>query len=266
MRHRFGSQRARECYVSANNVTCPSTINAQVAELRTALAAAQQRQPTRQLDLLLLTVGANDINFSGLVANVIVDGSTERTLPRRTGVLGSVDDLRNVLTRDLPQRFAQLREALRLLVGGDMSKVLYVTYGDPALANGAPCPGGRDGLDIHPAFRADADRMANVVNFVESEFLPAVKGLALCEGGVLCRNPDSDRMSFVDGHQAAFAAHVVCMHADSDPEFDRDCFSTSGDSFATGLTDASATPLVCGRPASEFRAYASARALGPNRE
>jgi hypothetical protein len=63
-------------------------------------------------------------------------------------------------------------------------------------------------------------------------------------------------MSFVDGHQAAFANHGVCVHADTDPEFDKECFSLSGDSFRTGLDKASAAPLACGRPASEFRAYA----------
>jgi hypothetical protein len=252
----LGNQRARECLITANSVSCPGTINAQIAELREAVTAAQRRQPQRRLDLVFLTVGANDIDFSGLVADVIVDGGTERALLRRAGVLGSVDDARATLNRELPRGFAQLREALRPLVGGELSRVLYVTYGNPALMDGAPCPGGRDGLDIHPAFRADAGRMSNVVNFVQNEFLPAVRALALCEGGVLCRNPGADRMSFANTHQPAFAAHGVCVRADTDPPFDRDCFAADGNSFEPGLTAAAAAPLVCNRPASEFRAYA----------
>lgn len=39
---------------------------------------AKRRQPERQLDLVLLSIGANDIYFSGLVADVIVDTATER--------------------------------------------------------------------------------------------------------------------------------------------------------------------------------------------
>ena len=41
-----------------------------------------------------------------------------------------------------------------------------MSYGHPAMQGDAPCPGGRDGLDIHPAFTADATRMKNVTEFV----------------------------------------------------------------------------------------------------
>ena len=35
----------------------------------------------------------------------------------------------------------------------NLSRVVYVTYGNPALAGpDTPCPGGRDGFDVHPAF------------------------------------------------------------------------------------------------------------------
>ena len=68
----LGSQRARECPPGKSGV-CHSSVNAQVAELREALTAAKHRQPDRKLDLVLLSIGANDINFSGLVADVIVD-------------------------------------------------------------------------------------------------------------------------------------------------------------------------------------------------
>ena len=172
---------------------------------------------------MLLSIGANDINFSGLVADVIVDTPTERELFRRTGVIGSVDDSRAALARDLPQGFGKLREALKPLVG-DMSHVVYVSYANPALAGGAPCPGGRAGFDIHPSFNADPQRLANVSNFVQNEFLPQLKALALCQSGVLCRDPAGDRMTFVDAHQAAFANHGFCARAPSDPEFDRHVF------------------------------------------
>ena len=59
-------------------------------------------------------------------------------------------------------------------------------------------PGGRAGFDIHPSFNAEPQRLAAVSNFVDSEFLPQLKALALCQGGILCRNPRADRMTFVD--------------------------------------------------------------------
>jgi hypothetical protein len=251
----FGSQRFRECPPSKSNNTCQGTVNGQLAELKDALTAAKRRQPERNLDLVLLSVGANDIYFSGLVADVIVDYPTERTLFRRGGVMATVDDARSVLVRDLPQGFTKVREALRPLVG-DLSRVIYTSYANPTLASGgAPCPGGRAGFEIHPSFNAEPQRLATVSAFVENEFLPQLKAMALCQGGILCRNPQADRMTFVDAHQAAFAGHGFCMRAQTDPEFDRDCFASNGESFNSDLVTAASQPMVCGRSPSEYRAY-----------
>src|ERR1700681_3963892 len=251
----FGGQRARECPPTKSGGTCQGTVSAQLAELREALAAAKKRQPDRKLDLILLSIGANDINFSGLVADVIVDTPTERVLFRRTGVMGSVEDSRAAVARDLPQSFAKLREALKPLVG-DMARVVYVSYANPTVANGgAPCPGGRAGFDIHPSFNAEPQRLANVSRYVESEFLPQLKALALCQSGVLCRDPRGDRMTFVDAHQAAFADHGFCARAQNDPEFDRECFSVKGESFDPDIVTAGRQAVVCGRSAGDYRAY-----------
>lgn len=251
----FGAQRARECVVGKNSLTCQGTVNAQIAELREALTAATKRQPDRGLDLILLSIGANDVDFSGLVADVIVERQTERALSRRTGVLSSVDEARSTLQRELPQNFSKLRQALKPFVGGDLSRVIYTSYANPSLLNGATCPGGRAGFDIHPAFNADPQRLAEVTEFVQSEFLPSLKKLATCTGGVLCGNPARDRMTFVDQHQAAFASHGFCARAETDPPFDRECFSAKGESFVADIVDAANNPLVCGAGASDFRPY-----------
>ena len=251
----FGSQRFRECPPSKSKATCRGTVNSQIAELREALTAARSRQPDRTLDLVLLSIGANDIYFSGLVADAIVDYPTERVLFKRSGVMATVEDSRNVLVRELPQGFAKVREALRPLVG-DLSRVIFTSYANPTLAaGGAPCPGGRAGFEIHPSFNAEPQRLATVSAFVENEFLPQLKNLALCQGGILCRNPEADRMTFVDAHQAAFAGHGFCARAQTDPEFDRDCFAANGESFNSDLVTAASQPMVCGRSASEYRAY-----------
>jgi hypothetical protein len=252
----FGSQRARECPPTKSVANCQGTVNAQLTELRAALTSAKKRQPERKLDLILLSIGANDINFSGLVADVIVENPTERVLFRRTGVMGSVDDSRAALARELPQSFGKLREALKPLVGGDLAHVIYVSYANPTLGRGgAPCPGGRAGFDVHPSFAAAPERLAGVSSYVQDEFLPQLKALATCRAGVLCRNPAADRMTFVDSHQPAFADHGFCARAASDPEFDRECFSATGDSFNPDIVSAASQPMLCGRGAGEYRAY-----------
>ncbi len=134
--------------------------------------------------------------------------------------------------------------------------MVFVSYANPTLADGgAPCPGGRAGFDIHPSFNLDPQRLANVSSYVDREFLPQLKALALCTSGVVCSDPASDRMTFVDSHQAAFADHGFCARADSDPEFDRECFSPKGDSFDPDIVTAANQPMLCGRSASEYRAY-----------
>ena len=251
----FGAQRARECPPAKSASACQGTVNAQLAELRDAVTAARRRQPERKLDLILMSIGANDINFSGLVADAIVDTPTERVLFRRSGVMGSVDDSRAALARELPQSFGRLREALKPLVG-DLQHVVFVSYPNPTLANGgAPCAGGRAGFDIHPSFNAQPQRLANVSGYVETEFLPQLKALAECQSGVLCRDPAADRMTFVDAHQTAFADHGFCARASSDPEFDRECFSPKGESFDPDIVTAANQPMLCGRSAGEYRAY-----------
>jgi hypothetical protein len=251
----FGSQRARECPPSKSNATCQGTMNGQIAELREAVTAARRRQPDRGLDLVLLSIGANDIYFSGLVADVIVDNPTERALFRRSGVMATVEDSRSALARYLPQGFSKLREALKPLVG-DLSRVIYTSYANPTLGEGgAPCPGGRGGFDIHPSFNAEPRRLANVSAYVENEFLPQLKALALCSSGILCRDPRVDRMTFVDAHQPAFANHGFCARAQTDPEFDRQCFSPKGESFDPDIVTAANQPMLCGRSAGEYRAY-----------
>ena len=251
----FGSQRARECLPTKSANTCSGSVNGQLTELREAVAAAQRRQPDRRLDLVLLSIGANDIYFSGLVADVIVDTQTERALFRRGGLMASVEDARAALARDLPQGFSKLRDALKPLVG-DLSHVVYTAYANPTLADsGTPCPGGRAGFDIHPSFNAEPQRLAAVSGFVQNEFLPQLKALALCQSGILCRNPRADRMTFVDGHQQAFSSHGFCARASTDPEFDRACFSASGESFDPDIVTAANQPMLCGRSAGEYRAY-----------
>jgi hypothetical protein len=232
-------------------------VPAQLAQLQELLALAKRQKPDRELDLILLTVGANDIKFSGLVADVILADGMERALYNSGGILATVDTAKKILDTELPGAFAKLRAALKPLVGGDLSRVIYVSYGHPALAaEGIPCPGGRHGFDVHPSLALEAGRLRRTADFVSNQFLPKVKALALCQAGTLCAQPASDRMTFVDTHQPAFAAHGFCARSDDDPVFDRTCFSPSGGSFETDIVAAMEAPLVCDLKPSDFRPYA----------
>jgi hypothetical protein len=253
----FAGQRADDCPWVVGIESCSGTAPAQFAELKDVMAAAHRQDPNRNLDLVLLTVGANDVNFAGLVANVIVDATTERLLLREGGSIVGVPDAQKALDQDFPDEFAQLRIALKPYVGGNLARVVFVSYGNPAMqAVNMPCPGGRDGLDVHPAFGADAERLRATAEFVDTKFLPRIKMLATCDGNKACHDPTTEHMTFVDGHQAAFASHGMCVRAPSDPEFDRNCFSTKGESFTNDPAAAPEDPMACGEPPSNYRPYA----------
>jgi hypothetical protein len=250
----FKSQGASECPPGRG---CDTRVPAQLARLERALEQARKRIEGRSLDLVLLTVGANDIKFSGLVANVIISAGVERVLFSQSGMLATVPQAQSILDGDFPQDFAKLRHALKPLVGGNLARVVFVSYADPALQGGAPCPGGRDGLDVHPAFTADGARLKRVTEFVLDRFLPKLKALARCEAGARCGDPSTDRMTFVDVHQDAFAQHGVCAHSQDDPAFDRACFAPDGTSFDPDPVTAATAPLTCELRPSEFQPYAS---------
>ena len=253
----FGGQRSDDCPWVLGIDSCSGTSPAQLSELKDIMAAVRRQDAKRNLDLVLLTVGANDVNFAGLVGNVIVNATTERLLLRQGGAIVSVAEAQKSLDQDFPGEFGLLRNALKPYVGGNLERVAFVSYGNPALqADNKPCPGGRDGLDVHPAFGADAERLRAAAEFVDGKFLPKLKALATCDGAKTCHDPTTERMTFVDGHQPAFARHGMCVRADNDPEFDRNCFSTRGDSFAADPTVAAENPMACGEPASNYRPYA----------
>jgi len=253
----FRSQAADDCPWVTGIDRCSGSSPGQFVELKDLMAAARRQDPQRTLDMVLLTIGANDINFAGLLANVIVDAATERLLLRQGGAIASVQDSQKALDDDLPDEFARLRLGLKPFVDGNLARVVFVSYANPAMqAENKPCPGGRDGLDVHPAFGADSERLRAAAEFVDTRFLPKIKLLATCEGNKACRDPLTDRMTFVDAHQAAFDQHGMCVHASDDPEFDRACFLASGNSFQTDLATAADDPMACGRAASNYRPYA----------
>ena len=173
----FDGQRADDCPWVIGIESCSGTAPAQFAELKNIMTAVHHQDPNRNIDMMLLTVGANDVNFAGLVANVIVEATTERLLLKEGGSSVSVADAQKSLDQDFPDEFAQLRTALKPYVGGNLGRVVYVSYGNPAMqAENTPCPGGRDGLDVHPAFGADGERLRATAEFVETKFLPKLRG------------------------------------------------------------------------------------------
>ncbi len=252
----FDGQRADDCPWVVGIETCSGTAPAQFAELKDIMAAVHRQDPKRNLDMVLLTIGANDVNFAGLVANVIVDANdgTDSAQARRrhrqrrrrdknprAGFAGRI--LRNCVPRS--SRY----------VGGNLNACrfrLLRQSGDAGARQAVPGrprrPGRASGFRRR---RRTAARRGAVRRQLNS--CPSIRALATCDGNKACRDPMTDRMTFVDGHQAEFDRHGMCVRAASDPEFDRNCFSTNGNSFQTDPNAAPDDPMACGEPPSDYR-------------
>src|SRR5262249_20196376 len=145
----------------------------------------------------------------------------------------------------LPGDFARLRAALAPLVDDVFERVVYVSYGNPALVGGRPCAGGPAGFDINPTFSVGTDRLVRISAFVQQKFLPALRDIATSKPTGRCWSAPKS-LPFVEAHQAASAAHGFGARAETDPPFDRQCFLADGKSFEESLVDSAAQPLACG--------------------
>jgi hypothetical protein len=256
----LGRQESREsdCVLGSSPRTCSRFVPGQIGVLQQLLSAARRHDQKRNLDLVLLTVGANDIGFSGLVANVMIDHTTKEfsILRKIKGGVVTVAQA-EIALQGLPGEFATLRAQLKTLLGNNLQNLVYVSYGNPALQNsGQPCSGGRQGFDVHPAFTIDAGLLKSTSDFVKGKFFPRLKAVATCGSGGGCQSSEQDRMTFVDDHQAEFENHGFCARADDDPVFDQNCFRANGQSFRSDQSDATASnPMACGRLAASFHAY-----------
>ncbi|MDB5568833.1 MAG: hypothetical protein JWN93_16 [Hyphomicrobiales bacterium] len=248
----LGSQPARERPL-VNGRPGPATVPAQIFELEKLTGKLGTRPLVRTPDVILLTIGANDIGFSGLVAHVMTAPGPERTLLKAAGAIVEPAASRRSLRTVLRPQFAQLRARLAPFVDGDMKRIVFASYPNPALAApGQACGTSRQGFDAHPAFTVNGGLTADAVRFVEEEFLPVLRGLAACEGGAC---PASRAMTYVDAHRAAFETRGFCATGAGDPAFDTACFRNGG-SF-NGAPEGLMDPLACARPATAFRPYAA---------
>ena len=228
----FNGQSFDDCPTDVGLDACAGTAPAQLTELKVLMARVHKQDPQRNLDMILLTVGANDVNFAALVGNVIVDARTERILLGRGGGIVGVrtrktrcnetcrQNSRGCARRSSPTSAAIWRASFS-----------YPTPTRPCRRRTSRVRAAATVVDIHPAFSADPTRLREAADFVDKMFLPAVKALATCDSKNACRDPMTDRMTFVDAHQSEFENHGMCVQAPNDPAFDRQCFSQDGKSF-----------------------------------
>ena len=117
----------------------------------------------RQIDLVLLSIGGNDIGFSRLVANAVLSDKT--ALRRLGGWFGHVFKPRDVVApmTELAARYRALNRALHYILHlpwDDKQRVIITAYPGMALLNDGRrvCSDGRLGMDVLPQYSLNAAR------------------------------------------------------------------------------------------------------------
>jgi hypothetical protein len=139
-------------------------INGQVPELKDLILRKCPQEVARKIDLVLLSIGGNDIGFSRLLANAVL--SNESILRELGGWLGEVHGEAEASAElsHLGARYKALNRALHnvLYMPWDESdRILLVAYPGLALQGDGSdtCSGGNAGMDAVPDFQLNATKL-----------------------------------------------------------------------------------------------------------
>ena len=179
------------------------SINGKLPELADIPLARCPPEKSRPIDLLMLSVGGNDIGFSSLVANaVLASGSTLRKLGGWMGTVTGIKDAEAKLP-SLELRYKALNRAIHAnlhIPWSQSDRVLLTSY--PAMATGNDgrriCASGPDGMTVFPEFTLNSGKAADGEELAAR--LTQVQRKAARDQG----------WSFSDAARAGFAGHGIC--------------------------------------------------------
>jgi hypothetical protein len=218
------------------------SLNGVIPELDNIVLATCPRSAARRIDLLMVSVGGNDVGFARVVANTIL--ADKGLLRKLGGWMGEVEEAEGIVTLlpTLEKRFQALNRALHghLQIPWDQSdRILLTAY--PVMAIGENgddvCPDGQSGMTVFPEFVLNRAKAKD--NEVASEKLNrTMRKVAKTYG-----------WTYVEQHRAEFAGHGVCAG------IDEGAAGFSDDSRMPRMVDGAWTPY---NPA-EFRPYVPRR-------
>lgn len=175
----------------------------------------------RPIDLLLVSIGGNDVGFTPMIVDVLTRQRPPADLATQFNMIGQtmltriarVVKAHNVAEaerklRELPARFAALRKALALLpirsTGGKPNVIMTAFPKIEFNENGRVCgeqdPRERmEGFNVGGMLFLDVPALRLVSDFANTKLYPALKSAAA-----------AGNWTFVDSHREAFARHGVC--------------------------------------------------------
>ncbi len=179
-------------------------MNGKIPDLQGGLVLRKCEPPhARKIDLLLVSIGGNDIGFARLVANAVL--ADQSMLKQLGGWFGQVYQPSEAIARlsNLEARYKSLNRAVHniLHIPWEQSdRVILTAY--PALAllddGKKVCPDGRAGMDVMNDFVLSASK--------------ALEGEKVAEklNAVMRKSSGTYGWSFVDAHRAEFVGRGLC--------------------------------------------------------
>jgi hypothetical protein len=163
----------------------------------------------RKIDLMLVSVGGNDVGFSRLLANsVLSDASTLRKLGGWFGQVHDLDDA-SIGLEALILRYKSLNRAIHYLLHipwEQSDRVLLTAYPGLALQGDgiSTCPDGSAGMDVLPDF-ALSQQKARVGTWIADELNTSMGEAAA-----------HYQWTFVDSHRRDFLGRGLCAGTEYD--------------------------------------------------
>jgi hypothetical protein len=157
----------------------------------------------RKIDLILLSIGGNDVGFARLVANAIL--ADQSTLKKLGGWFGQVHGATEAAPQlaQLEDRYKSLNRALHNILHlswEENDRVILTAYpGLAILEDGkSVCPDGRAGLDVVSDFQLSAMK-ARESNDVAEKL-----------NSIMRRSSAAHGWTFAEGHRRAFLGRGIC--------------------------------------------------------
>ena len=181
-------------------------------------------QRKRAIDLVLLSIGGNDVGFGALAAYTFLEGAGDlAALARvREGRLRFGPKVAETYLDALDLRFDAMSKALEAGFGVSPARVIQVSY-EPVQYDEGQRVCGSDpvratiGMDVHAKFRFNAVRTREVADFVDKLF---ARLQCMTERRQGCpqtlRTGEGTRFTLVTEHQPEFLRRGVCALGPSD--------------------------------------------------
>jgi hypothetical protein len=190
----------------ARNYDLPEAyhINGTIPELKGGLVLKKcDAQKARKIDLLLLSIGGNDVGFSRLVANAVL--SDKSILRRLGGWFGHVHGLDEAAAQmdTLDERLKSVNRALHNLLHvpwSESDRVILTAYPPMALLDDGKsvCPDGRAGMSVMSEFA-----------LVEAK---AREGMIAADrlNAIMKESAQHHAWTFAESHRATFSGRGLC--------------------------------------------------------